>query len=406
MSKQNNRKKWLTLILVSMAGGAIYILPYLRLTYYVPLQQATGTTNTQLGLLMSAYAITNFIFYFPGGWAADRFSSRKLITFSCVTTGLLGFYYATFPPFIMLVVIHMTFAITTIFTFWPTMIKVVRLLGDSKEQGRLFGFLEFGRGAISAILAFISVPLFAKLGAGILGLRGVIIFYSIALIFIGISIYFFLEDNDSSEDSSRVVIKDMFKVLKMPAVWLASILIFTGFSVFIGYGMVTPYLTEIFHMSELATANISVVRAYVLMSAGAILAGFIADKMGSRIKFMQYTFIGMMIFTSVYFFMPGKPKLLPIIIGNLIVLGMFIYANKALYFSTIDEVNVPKNITGIAAGFMSLVGYMPEMFLYTVNGNILDKNPGIAGYRYIFLVMIVLSLIGLFSATLLLKLNK
>lgn len=406
MSKQSNIRKWLTLMIVAMAGGAIYRLPYLRETYYLPLQQASGATNAQLGMLMSAYAIANLVLYFPGGWAADRFSSRKLISFSCVVTGLLGFYYATFPPFTMLVVIHIVFAFTTVFTFWPTMIKAVRLLGDSKEQGRLFGLLEFGRGAISTVLAFASVPLFAKLGEGILGLRGTIIFYSIALIIIGILAFIIIEEKDSSEESSKVVIKGMLKVLKMPNVWLASLLIFTGYSAFIGFGMVTPYLTEVFNMSESAAATVSVVRAYVLMSAGAILGGFLADKIGSRIKLMFYAFLGMIIFTAVYYFMPGEPKLITIVIANLVILGLFLYSNKALYFSTIDEISIPAEVTGMAAGFMSLVGYFPETFLYTLNGKMLDNNPGIVGYRNIFLLMIAFSVIGFVSAGLLLKINK
>ena len=406
MKNQGSWKKWLTLIIVSMAGGAIYRLPYLRETYYLALGEASGATNAQLGLLMSAYAIANFALYFPGGWMADRFSPKKLIAFSTISTGALGFYFATFPSFPMLVVIHAVWAITTVFTFWPTMIKIVRCLGDSAEQGRLFGFLEFGRGAISTILAFISVPIFSKLGEGVMGLRGTIIFYSCSLIVIGILAILFIEDKKDENESSRVVIKGMFSVLKMPSVWLASMLIFTGFSIFIGFGMVTPYLTEVFGMSESVAATVSVIRAYVLMSAGAIVAGFIADKIGSRIRLMLFCFMGVILFTFVYRIMPGNPGLISLVVGNLVVLGMFVFAGKAMFFSTIDEIKVPAATTGIAAGFMSLVGYLPETFMYTWVGKMLDDNPGIQGYRNIFTLMIVLGVIGFICAALLLKINK
>lgn len=211
---KSNTKKWLTLMILAMAGSAIYRLPYLRETYYVPLQQATGATNAQLGMLMGAYGLANFILYFPGGWAADRFSPRKLITFSCVATGLVGFYFATLPSFPMLVAIHAIWAITTVFTFWPVAIRIIRLLGESKEQGRLFGLWHFGKGLTSTILGFVSVPIFAKLGEGVMGLKGTIIFYSVTIIVVGILAYFILEDGKTAEESSKLVIKDMLQVLK------------------------------------------------------------------------------------------------------------------------------------------------------------------------------------------------
>ena len=84
--KTSNATKWLTLIIVAFAGGLITKLPYLRETYMEPLQAATGATKTQLGIIMSAYGIVNFICYFPGGVLADKFSSKKLIVFSCIGT--------------------------------------------------------------------------------------------------------------------------------------------------------------------------------------------------------------------------------------------------------------------------------------------------------------------------------
>lgn len=77
----SNWKRWITLALCGIAGSAIYKLPYLRETYYDAMQQATGATNAELGFLMTAYGLVNFLLYLPGGWAADRFSARKLMTF-------------------------------------------------------------------------------------------------------------------------------------------------------------------------------------------------------------------------------------------------------------------------------------------------------------------------------------
>lgn len=93
----SNWKRWITLALCGIAGSAIYKLPYLRETYYDAMQQATGATNAELGFLMTAYGLVNFLLYLPGGWAADRFSARKLMTFSLISTGISGFIMRPSP---------------------------------------------------------------------------------------------------------------------------------------------------------------------------------------------------------------------------------------------------------------------------------------------------------------------
>ena len=42
-------------------------------------------------------------------------------------------------------------------TYWPVLLKAIRLLGDEKTQGRMFGFLEMGRGIIDVIVASLSL---------------------------------------------------------------------------------------------------------------------------------------------------------------------------------------------------------------------------------------------------------
>lgn len=398
---KDNTKKWLKLVLLCLSGSVIYRLPYLRELYYIPLQQATGVTNAQLGLLMSAYGIANFVLYFPGGWAADRFSTRKLITFSLVTTGITGFFYATFPSFILLIGIHVVWAVTTVFTYWAAAIRIVRLLGDSNEQGKLFGIWTFGRGLATMIFGFISVHIFTKFGENVTGMRATIIFYSIITIVIGILSYLVLEDKVVSEDSSRISIKEMVKILKLPAAWLAGALIFTSWSVYIGFTMITPYLTDIFKMGTALVAS-TILYASIAFSIGGLLSGFLADKIGSRVKTMLYCFIGMVISTGVYYFIPGDTNLVHIAIINLVFLGVFVFGNQAIFFSVIDEIKIPENATGTAAGLMSFIGYFPEIFCYTMVGKMVDKSPGIVGYRHIFLFMIGCAVLGIISAAILL----
>ncbi len=410
--------KWMTLILVALAGGVITKLPYLRETYMEPLSQATGATYTQLGIIMSAYGIVNFICYFPGGILADKFSAKKLIVFSCIGTGLVGLWYWTMPGFVWLVVIHAFFAVTTVFTFWAAMVKAINNLGAPSEQGRLFGLLEGGRGLVGTIAAFGSVAAFGMAASSIGGLKNAILYYSILLFIIGVLIAIFMQDNKPVQAAAGVKkeknplnMKDFMSVAKMPRVWLCGVLGICNYSALIFHGYVTAYLAQAFNLSDTIVANLSVIRTYFMMAIGAFVAGFIADKVGSRIRFIEWAFVGMAVFACFYVIIPaglGTASVV-LIVANFIVFGLCLYSIKALYFSTIDEVLVPKKLAGTASGVISLVTYLPEMFLYTVSGNMVDKYLNtatpLAGYHHCFIAMSILSAIGFICGFILYRMN-
>ena len=416
MTNTRNAKvtKWLTLIIVAFAGGLITKLPYLRETYMNALQEATGSTKAQLGILMSAYGIVNFICYFPGGVLADRFSCKSLIAISCFGTALAGLWFWTMPGFIWLVVIHAIFAITTVFTFWAAMVKSINRLGDGDEQGRLFGLLEGGRGLIGTIAAFGSVAVFGMAAGEIGGMKNAILYYSILLAVAGVLALVFME-NDKPEKKTvtkekKSSLSEYLEVAKMPRIWLCGILGICNYSALIFHGYITGYLSDAFGLSDTMVGNLSVVRTYFMMMVGAFAAGFLADKIGSRIKFIKWAFVGMAVFGALYVLIPTHGAGIPLVVINFIVYGLCLYGIKALYFSTIDEVLVPKRLAGTASGIISLVTYAPEMFLYTVSGNMVDKYVDTAtplkGYHHCFIAMSVLSVIGFICGFVLLRMNK
>ncbi len=386
--KKINWKKWLILALCGMAGSIIYRLPYLRETYYAPLQVATGATNAELGFLMSAYGIGNFLMYLPGGWFADKFSARKLMGISLVSTGLVGFYFATMPSYPMIVAIHFVWAITSVLTFWAVCVRVIRELGDSKEQGRLYGLWFFAKGVMSMLVGFLSVPLFAHFGEGLEGLQAAIIFYSIVCVLVGVACWFLITDDKLVEDEkSAFRIRHMKEALKQPSLWVAGVVTFCMWSIYIGFGMITPYFSDIFKMSETNAALVSILRVYVLLIVGGLLGGILADKCRSRIRFIIYATTGMLITSLVYVFLPGDSKWIAVAIVNMVLMGAAIQMCDAVYFSLIDEVDIPTRVTGTAAGLLSVLTYFPEIYAYTWVGNMVDSTPGIGGYKNVFIYM-------------------
>ena len=402
-----NFKKYLTLFVLGLAGSIIFRLPFLRENYYSALQSATGASNAQLGLLMGIYGIINLILYLPGGWAADKFSERKLLTISCFSTGALGLYFATFPSFSIILIIHALFAITTNVTFWSACVRQVRSLGDDSEQGKLFGVWNAVKGATSSVCGFVSIPVFSYFGAGVLGLRAVIVFYSIAVILTGLICWFLLDDSKHlKEKGESFKARDMMDVICMPSVWIAGIAVLCAWSIYIGFGMLTPYLSQVVGLDDSTVAFLSAIRANVLFALGGLIGGILSDRFKSRIGFFGYMFVGMIVFTAIFLFIPANKTFLPLIICCMVILGFFVYGALALYFAFMDELKVPQKLTGTATGVICIVGYLPDTYLYSLLGGFVDYAPGFRGYQYVFLYMIFVGIIGLICTLILLRIKK
>lgn len=185
-------KQWLTLMAIFMGGGTIYKLAYIRDVYYTQMMAATGATNVQMGLMMTAFAATCVFCFLPGGWLVDLFPAKYLVSAGLIITGIAGLVEATLPPMKVILVIQGIYGISTTLLFWESMFKGVRLLGNKNEQGRLFGILEGGRGITGTVISFISLAVYAKLGSDKLGMRGAMFVYAIALIIFGLIALFMI----------------------------------------------------------------------------------------------------------------------------------------------------------------------------------------------------------------------
>ena len=407
--KSKTIEKWVMLFIVAFAGGIITKLPYLKDSYYDVLRATVGITNKQFGFLLTMYGIMNFIVYVPGGMLADRISPKKLIVISCFGTGLVGIWYSMLPSYSALLIIHTLFGITTVFTFWGSMVKITNNMGRYDEQGKLFGVLEGGRGGIGLIVALGSTAVFSYFASETAGMKGAILFYSVMMFVAGILSIIFLQDPEIDKTNAmsvKATFSEYKTVLKIPRVWICGIAVACNYAAVILFGYVTPYLTEVYGMSNSAVAIVGSLRSYGIMLIASLVAGICADKLKSVLKFWTYGYCGMAVLSFGYLLIPGNRELLWIVVVNFALHGMFLYAVKALYFAPIDELMVPKKLAGTASGIISIIGYAPEMFMYTAAGSILDNNAGRAGFNIIFVLCGILSVVGFITVIILKQLNN
>lgn len=396
-------KKYGTLLLLATGAGIIYQLPYIRETFYVPIQQAMGLTNKQMGLLSSGYATMATVSYLVGGLVADKFSARKLLTFSFIATGLLGLWFSTFPSFNISRLIFILMGVTTIITYWSALVKATRLLGNSSEQGRLFGLQEGLRGLTNALLVFGMTFVYSQFIDNIDGAAAAIRLCSVVVILIGILNWFFIEDTRRVEQSESIgdVFKGLLSALRIPRVWVIVAIVFTAYSIYGIIGYINIYAINIYGLSVEAGSTLGGVR-YFIQAFGGIIGGLLADKIGSRIKVIMYGAILLAVSFLGFILLPANTTLLIAVIINFVFGLFFIYVIRSQYFAVIDDAGIPVSMTGRVSGVVASLGYVPDVFMYTMIGYWLDTFAGKTGYNLMFVYAIIMA-VGCFLFSLLLK---
>lgn len=406
MENKSNVKRFLIIFILAFGTTAMYSLPYMKSSFYDPMQQALALSHTQIGNLLSLYGLVGMVSYFIGGWFADRFSVRKLITFSLIASGLLGFYFSTFPSYSMILLIFVLWGFTTILTFFSASVKVVRMQGSESEQGRIFGFYEGLSGVSGTLISFIGLYFFGKFAEITIGFKYVVWLYSAASIICGILLFFLVEEKkDTGASDEGLSIKSLLKVVTMPKAWLIGLIIFSTYLVFSSLTYLSPYLSEVYVMPMTLVSALSIIRTYVIKMGASPITGVITDKVGSSIRVMFVGFILMTVSTAAYLVIPKGAAFIWIAVINMIILSVILFGFRGIYFASVSESNISLETTGAVVGFASFIGFSPDAFYYTVAGNWLDKY-GQTGYTYIFILSVVCAVIGIFATYALNKINK
>lgn len=407
MEKQKNR--YLILLVLALGAVSIYFLPYLRWTFYDSLFEGVGLTNTQFAATLSIYGVTSMIFYAPGGYLADKFSPRKMLAFAFLAAGALGIWYATFPGFVAQMIIYALWGVITTAFMWSTMLKVANSLGTGEEQGRMFGLLEGGRGVINVAVAFIALYFYGKLGETVAGVAGIIVGTSILCFVAAILAWFIIPDKVAGA-ADRIQVKDICKVLKIPAVWIIAIVVLSCYSVYIGSTYLTPYMTEILGLSATAAGAIAIAKSYCLQFVAAPVGGAVADKLGSISFVVACCFVIIVAALAGFAFLPASPSVLIIAIVLMLLFSAGIFAMRGIYFATLDECQkVPRSLMGTAIGVVSVIGFFPDVYMNAIVGAMMDAYPGAAGYKHVFLIMLGFAVVGLIASVVLnrkIKKNK
>ncbi len=389
--------RYIKLLFLIMAGGAIYPLLYLRQNFELTLLSTFGMTLSELSVAYSILGTSFVISYVPSGWLADRFSPRALLTFSVGMTGVIGFWYATLPSAFWVTVIFALWGITTGLTFWAALIKGCALLAPEHLQARYFGLLEGGRGLFEALLATIAVAWFAYAVASLgsadeEAMVQVIYFYSFVCLVIAVFLWLVLKESHTSEGANspeadessgtlRETLSDLRSLLTNVRVWLVALCILVGYQVFWATYSYSAFLQTQFGLDAVAVAALTTVRLW-MRPVGAVLAGFIGDRfhpvrsLGIAIALAGTSLIGLLVlpadspYTILYFAVATS--------------SVLIYGVRGIYWASFNTTRIEPRRAGLAIGMVSMIGYTPEIYMPMFNTYLIDTYGDSVGYQLYF----------------------
>ncbi|MBC8629084.1 MFS transporter [Blautia stercoris] len=394
---ESKARKYLTIIALGLAGGSIYFIPYVKYVFYDAQLAAMGINNTQSGLLLTMYTIGNMVLYIPGGYLADKVSTKKALIISLVATSVLTWVYAFSLNFVVSMIIWLGLSFSTAFVFWSALMKAVRIVGTEEEQGFMYGLYYACNGIAAALTSFISLYAYNTAGEDIKSgfVRGVNASGVVVLIAAICLVFLMKEDAGkvtTESDDDKISLPMVGKVLKSPVVWILSIVILCGYGLKSSVSYFNPYLTEVVGVSAVNSGIFSIINNYLLLLLAPV-GGILADKVfKSTCKWLSVSFVILAVLFGGVLLIPSDISPMVASIYTLLpgAVTMMMYG---VVFSSVSEAGISRTMTGTVIGISSIIGYLPDSIYSVIFGKWLD-NKGAAGYTNIFIFLVASGIVG------------
>ena len=188
------------------------------------------------------------------------------------------------------------------------------------------------------------------------------------------------------------------RVLTMPSVWLQAAIILCAYTGFKATDDFSLYAYNVVGLNEIDAARASVVSLWVRPVA-AIAAGYLADRLGTiplTISSFVILAAGSLVMASGFI----GAGMVWIFLLTIVCSSMGIFALRGLYYAIMQDGKVPMAFTGSAVGFVSCIGYTPDVFMGPLMGYLLDASPGAVGQQHVFWLVNGFALAGLVASCL------
>ncbi|MGK0457244.1 MAG: nitrate/nitrite transporter NarK [Polaribacter sp.] len=393
-----------------IAGEAIFLLPFILMRVFKPvIREAFLISDAQIGEAQALYGITAVLSYFFGGFIADKWEPKKLLSISLFLTAIGGFWMALIPSIFTLKILYAFWGVSTILLFWASLIKATRQWGNKHNQGLSFGLLDGGRGFFAASIALFGASIltyfFPEKGLEITfnnkveTLQYIIGTITFIVFLVALLVWTVLPKDTmkfEAETAFQFNFKKAFSLMKKKKVIFHSLIIFCAYCSYKLTGVYGTYAKDVWKYS-LEEATYFAVFIQFLRPIAAISVGWIADKfIPSKIIIPSFSILILASAILGFGFFNTQPVFLSFTVFIFMALGT--YSLRGLYFAIIEETKTPIQLTGTLVGIISIVGFTPDIFMSLFIGYILGENPSLMDYQYLFTTFTIIPIVGLFAA--------
>ncbi len=404
-SDLSKRRRLFLLILVSVGSSAIYTPIYLKSVFYDPLMQALNCTNEQLGTLVTVYAIAATAFYFFSGIVVDKVHVRTLSWVGYLGTALLTLIYAFLPSYDILLVVFFCYAIFSILIWWGTRFKLVRLICAEDEYSKKIGQSYGIFGAAGLVLGVVAIPIVSSFASAALGIQTLLLVNFVIQIILAALAFFTIprfKGELSDGLSETFSLKGIGDALKNPGVWWASLAMFFIYFVFQGSTFTTPYMTMCLAAPVVLATVVSTIRTMGMTIVSAPLFGWLAERAKSPSKVIIAGSVVVVVCLAAMALLPQEAGMLTV---GIILICVFAFVANGMYgigSGQLAETHVPVYVFGTAAGLSSIIGRLPDTFIHTWFGVMIDEK-GTAAFGEIFVILGICSLASLFCSLMVIR---
>ena len=404
------KNKLTSMFALIIAGEAIFLLPFILMRVFKPvIRDAFLISDAQIGEAQALYGLTAVVSYFFGGFIADKWEPKKLLSLSLFLTAIGGFWMALIPSIFTLKILYAFWGISTILLFWSSLIKATRHWGSKHNQGLSFGLLDGGRGFFAASIALFGASIltyfFPKKGLEITfsnkveTLQYVIGTITGIVFLVALLVWKVLPKDPIKFENGTAFqfdFKKAFSLMKKKKVIFHSLIIFCAYCSYKLTGVYGTYAKDVWNYS-LEEATYFAVFIQYLRPIAAISVGWIADKYIPS-KIIVPSFSALILASAIlgFGFVNTQPVFLSFTIFIFMALGT--YSLRGLYFAIIEETKTPIQMTGTLVGIISVVGFTPDIFMSLFIGYMLGENPTLIDYQHLFTTFTIIPIVGLLAA--------
>ena len=404
------KNKVTSMFALIIAGEAIFLLPFILMRVFKPvIRDAFLISDAQIGEAQALYGLTAVVSYFFGGFIADKWEPKKLLSLSLFLTAIGGFWMALIPSIFTLKILYAFWGISTILLFWSSLIKATRHWGSKHNQGLSFGLLDGGRGFFAASIALFGASIltyfFPEKGLEITfsnkveTLQYVIGTITCIVFLVALLVWKVLPKDPIKFENGTAFqfdFKKAFSLIKKKKVIFHSLIIFCAYCSYKLTGVYGTYAKDVWNYS-LEEATYFAVFIQYLRPIAAICVGWIADKYIPS-KIIVPSFSALILASAIlgFGFFNTQPVFLSFTIFIFMALGT--YSLRGLYFAIIEETKTPIQMTGTLVGIISVVGFTPDIFMSLFIGYMLGENPTLIDYQHLFTTFTIIPIVGLLAA--------